>query len=96
MMARILVAAMLSALIALPAASEQRYPIKPMAITIETLPTAKCKSSGRRTAALLLTNAAAQLADTAGIFAERRLSPPSCTHGCALSQKVRGGRWTSC
>src|SRR5215471_10092093 len=47
-----------------------------------------CKSSGRRTAALLLTNAAAQVADADGIFGERRLSPPSCTHGCALSQKI--------
>jgi hypothetical protein len=42
-----------------------------------------CKSCGRRTAALLLTNAAAQLAGAGGIFGERRLSPPSRTHGCA-------------
>ena len=48
----------------------------------------RCKSCGRRTAALLLTNATAQLAGTGGIFGERRLSPPSCTHGCALSQKI--------
>jgi hypothetical protein len=31
---------MLSALIALPAASEQRHPIKPMVITIVTVPAA--------------------------------------------------------
>ena len=37
---------------------------------------------------LLLTNAAAQLAGSGGIFGEWRLSPPSCTHGCALSQKI--------
>ena len=47
-----------------------------------------CKSSGRRRAALLLTNAAAQVAGAGGIFGERRLSPPSCTHSCALSQKI--------
>jgi hypothetical protein len=28
------------------------------------------------------------LAGAGGIFGERRLSPPSCTHGCALSQKI--------
>jgi hypothetical protein len=43
MMARILTAAILSALIALPAASEQRHPIKPMVITIETVPAAKMR-----------------------------------------------------
>ena len=42
-MARILAAALLSALIALPAASEQRHPIKPMVITIETVPGAKMR-----------------------------------------------------
>jgi hypothetical protein len=31
---------------------------------------------------------AAQLAGIGGIFGERRLSPPSCTHGWALSQKI--------
>jgi hypothetical protein len=43
MMARILAAAMLSALIVLPAASEQRHPIKPMIITIETAPAPKMR-----------------------------------------------------
>ena len=30
----------------------------------------------------------AQLAGIGGIFGERRLSPPRCTHDCALSQKI--------
>ena len=29
-----------------------------------------------------------QLAGIGGIFGERRLSPPRCTQGCALSQKI--------
>jgi hypothetical protein len=36
-------AAILTALLTLPAASEQRHPIKPMMITIETVPTAKLR-----------------------------------------------------
>ena len=49
---------MLSALIALPAASEQRHPIKPMVITIETVPAAEMRYPTQRP------NAAAHVRET--------------------------------